>query len=301
MSLQNFVLKKFLRHKYKPRFTADMDLAQARLELDSIISNFMPPPCKTLNIESVTIADINCERVTSNRRSGKGTFLYLHGGMFCMGSPKSHQGVTFELAKELGLQLIVPNYRLAPEHPFPAAPDDACAVYHALLKEVDPAEPFYIGGDQAGATLAMLLALRLRDEGAPLPDLIVGLSGLFDLTLSSASHQLNEDSDCCNTPDVFNRGTEHFLADPDLAASAETSPLLADLAGLPPVMLQFSSTEMLRDDSRRLAAAIKAAGGKVSVDEWNDVPSCWHLAAVGLPEGRSAIRRIGRYMNRLQR
>ncbi|WP_165839964.1 alpha/beta hydrolase fold domain-containing protein [Motiliproteus coralliicola] len=298
MSLQNYILKKFLRHKYKPRFNAELDLDQARQELDSIINDFMPPPCDSLEINSGTIAGVPCEVIRPRDKAPWASFIYLHGGMFCLGSSLSHRGVTTELAKELGLEVIVLDYRLAPEHPYPAALDDADAVYRTLRDNI---ERLYIGGDQAGACLALLLLQRLRDEGVAMPELMVGLSGIYDLTLASPSHQSNLEHDCCNTPDVFHRGIAQFLPDDLDISPARVSPLLQPLDGLPPVLLQASGSEMLRDDSRRLAEAIKSVGGKVWHDEWADVPSCWHLAAVGLPEGRTALKRLGRQIKRLDR
>lgn len=299
MSVQNFFLKKYLRHRYKPRLNDQLDLNQARLELDSVINDFMPAPSRSVQIRQQTIGGVPCECITPKRGALQGTFLYLHGGMFAMGSSVSHRGVTCELAKELSLQVIVPNYRLAPEYPYPAAVEDVQATYLGLFDESIPQGPLIVGGDQAGACLAMLLAVALRDSGYLMPDLLVGISGLYDLTLSSDSLLRNRELDCCNTPAVFKRGVDNYLTDPESAATAEVSPLLASLEGLPPVMLQVSDSEMLLDDSYRLADALEQAGGKVLLDIWDDMPTCWHLAAVGLPEGRSAIKRIGKFINKL--
>ncbi|MEH6822656.1 MAG: alpha/beta hydrolase [Motiliproteus sp.] len=297
MSIQNFFLKKYLRYQYKPRFNEQLDLQQVRIELDSVINTYMPPPCGFLDIRQEIIGGVSCECITPKRGRAKGTFFYLHGGMFVMGSPLSHRGVTCVLANELNLNVVVPTYRLAPEHPFPAAVDDVWAAYQGLIAESCHPAPLIVGGDQCGAGLAMILGLALRDAGERLPDALVGVSGFYDLTLTSESMARNSEADCCCTLTAFRRGIGYYLSDPALAARPEVSPLFASLDGLPPVLLQVSDTEMLLDDSRNLARALEKAGGQVCLDVWEDVPSCWHIAAVGLPEGRSAIKRIGKFLN----
>ncbi|MEW6996969.1 alpha/beta hydrolase [Colwelliaceae bacterium BS250] len=296
MSVQNFLLKKYLRVMYKPRFNGDLKLEQARKELDSVINTFMPSPCHSLHVEQQNINGVHCDVIYPKNTTSKGTLLYLHGGCFSLGSPLSHRGVTCELAKTLSFTVIVPDYRLAPEYPYPQGQNDIQAVYEHLLTTEAVNSGLYIAGDQSGASMAMLLAIALRDNGKTQPLAIFGLSGLYDLTLSSPSMQTLQDIDCCNTPAVFERGIGFYLSGNIQASQPEVSPLMADLSNLPPVLLQVSDSEMLLDDSIRLSEAITKAGGFATLDVWQDVPSCWHIAAIGLPEGRAAIKRMGQFI-----
>ncbi|WNC66864.1 alpha/beta hydrolase [Thalassotalea nanhaiensis] len=296
MSVQNFLLKKYLKVMYKPRFNGDLKLEQARKELDSVINTFMPSPCRSLGLEQQVINGVPCEVIYPEQSKPKGILLYIHGGCFSLGSPLSHRGVTCELAKTLSLTVVVPDFRLAPEHPYPAAQNDVQSVYEYLVTTQEAEHGLYIAGDQAGAGMAILLAIALRDQNKTQPQAVFGLSGLYDLTLSSKSMRTLKDIDCCNTPAVFERGIGYYLPESIEASSPEVSPLLADLSALPPILLQVSDSEMLLDDSIRLSETITEAGGMATLDVWQDVPSCWHIAAVGLPEGRTAIKRIGQFI-----
>jgi acetyl esterase/lipase len=296
LSVQNFLLKKYLKVMYKPRFNGDLKLEQARSELDSVINTFMPSPCHSLNVEQKTLNGVACEVIFPKNNVSMGTILYIHGGCFSLGSALSHRGVTCELAKTLSFTVVVPNYRLAPEHPFPAGQNDIQAVYEHLVTTDAENTGLYIAGDQSGAGMAMLLAISLREQNHIQPLAVFGLSGLYDLTLSSPSMLTLKDIDCCNTPEVFERGIGYYLSENILANQPDVSPLMADLSGLPPVLLQVSDSEMLLDDSVRLSEAITQTGGLATLDVWPGVPSCWHIAAVGLPEGRAAIKRIGLFI-----
>ena len=220
------------------------------------------------------------------------TLLYLHGGGFVGGSARTHRPITAALALQ-GLRVFVPEYRLAPEHPFPAAPDDAWAVWQALDGMVGGDAPLAVAGDSAGGNLALGLMLRLRDAGARLPVAAVLFSPATDLTASSPSLQENARRDAVFQRDVTAlarayRGT----ADP---ADPLLSPLLGELTGLPPLMLHVGVDEVLRDDSRRLAAKAEACGVRVSLTEWPVVHHVWPLVW-RLPESRQALAMAGTFL-----
>ncbi len=300
MSVQNFLLKQYLRRHYKPRLNEHLTLEEARHELDSVVERFLPLASVGVDIELRNVAGVECEYLSARHRTPTGVLLYLHGGMFSMASPQSHRGATQVLAKRLKLQVVTPRYRLAPEHVFPAALDDVIAVYEALQQELEPGTPFYIAGDQAGACLGFQLVQRQLANGGLGPDALIGISGLYDLTLSGASMESNAEADCFATRSAFDRAMDFYLGAEDECDRRAISPLFGELHGLPPILLQVSDSEMLLDDSRRMAAALEDAGVEVELDIWKDVPSCWHLGAVALPEGREAIDRMARFLKRIK-
>ncbi|NVK40242.1 MAG: alpha/beta hydrolase [Oceanospirillaceae bacterium] len=299
MSVQNFLLKQYLRLHYKPRLNEQLTLQEARAEQDRVIERFLPLASIGVDIERTTLGGIECEYVLPRHRRPQARMLYLHGGMFSMGSPLSHRGITQVLAKRLQLQVVVPQYRLAPEAPCPAAHDDVTTVYRALRAELEPGTPCYVAGDQAGACLAFQLAQRQVEERGPVPDALIAISGLYDLTLSGPSLEFNAEADCFATRLAFERALDLYLGPEGETDRRACSPLFGELSGLPPVLLQVSDSEMLLDDSRRMAVALEAAGVAVELDIWKDVPSCWHLGAVALPEGREAIDRMAGFLKEL--
>ena len=300
MSIQNFLLKKYLRIFYKPRLNQDTTLEEARTELDQLIEHHIPLSSRNVDIWQETIGGVVCECMQPKRKAAKGTLFYIHGGLFAMGSPLSHRGATLVLAERLGLRLIIPDYRLAPEHPFPAGLEDITAAYLACV-EAYADEALYLAGDQAGACLAFQLSHTLSEQDYTQPDALVGISGLYDLSLASESLESNADAECLMTMDVFTRGLDYYLGDAYDRASPEVSPLYQNHEQGPPVFLQVSNIEMLFDDSRRMASVLEDAGRSVKLKIYSDVPHCWHLGATALPEGKRAIDDIGRFFKNLSR
>lgn len=194
-----------------------------------------------------------------------GVLLYLHGGGYVIGSAGTGVPLTAALAARAGLRALSLDYRLAPEHLFPAAVDDALAAYRALLDDNDPAR-VVLAGDSAGGGLALATLLAARDAGLPLPAGVVTFSGWFDLTLSGASLTGKESVDpVFDAADIQEYANEYLPegADPSTPLA---SPLLADLRGLPPLLLQVGSHEVLLDDSTGLAARAAAADVEVTLE-----------------------------------
>jgi epsilon-lactone hydrolase len=208
-----------------------------------------------------------------------------------IGSPVSHRSITGRLAKLARTTVYAPDYRLAPEHPFPAALDDAFVCYRALLEQGYGAEHIAVAGDSAGGGLALLLCLRLRNEDVARPGCIVLISPWADLTLS----QLAEvpDDPLLRASWLAHAAAAYLRERP--ADSPLVSPLFADLAGLPPILVQSASEEILREDSRRLAQALGVARVPVSYREF---PGMWHdfqLYAGMVPEATLALEEIARF------
>jgi monoterpene epsilon-lactone hydrolase len=221
--------------------------------------------------------------------------LYLHGGGYVSGSPATHLAVTARLAHEAGARLFALDYRLAPEHPYPAALEDAWAAYWWLITEAHVApSQIVVAGDSAGGGLTLALLLALRDAGVPLPAGGVGLSPWLDLTLSGATLEGNTATDYLN-PDILRASAQMYshgraLDDPLL------SPLYADLAGLPPLLIQAGDAEMLLDDSRRFAARARAAGVDVEMVIFPHMVHVWHFMWRVEAQARQALAQIGEFV-----
>lgn len=225
------------------------------------------------------------------------TLLYLHGGGYVIGDTTTHQCLIAEVAKACGARCLALNYRLAPEHPFPAAIDDALAAYRWLLSERVAPEKLVVAGDSAGGGLTLALLLAARDAGLPLPGAAVALSPWTDLAATGASLDTHADRD----PMLDKRGviafSRYYLkgADPRTPLA---SPLYGELAGLPPLLVQVGSAEILLDDATRFAARAEAAGVAVQLEVWEEMLHVWHLFSPILREGREAIDGIGRFVGK---
>ena len=223
--------------------------------------------------------------------------LYLHGGGYVLGSLISHQDLVARISKAADARVLYIDYRLAPEHPFPAAVDEATTAYRWLLSEgVEPSR-IAISGDSAGGGLAIALMVTLRDQGDPLPAVSVPISPWVDLEGLGDSMISNADVD----PTVRKEGladmTTSYLngADPKTPLAA---PLYADLKGLPPTLIQVGSVETLLDDSTRLAKIAEEAGVDVTLEIADEMFHVWHAFAPMLPEGQAAIDNLGAFVRK---
>jgi acetyl esterase/lipase len=219
--------------------------------------------------------------------------LYLHGGGFVACSPTTHRALTAALALQ-GLRVFAPDYRLAPEHPFPAAIADAVAVWRALVVEAGSGSRRVVAGDSAGGNLALAMMLALRDAAQPLPHAAALFSPATDLTGGSASLKSNDGRDPMFRSAALRHLAEAYLAGADPLMPL-ASPLHADLAGLPPLLIHVGADEVLRDDSLRLAARARAAGVPVELRVWPGMPHVWQMLR-WLPEARESVRAAARHL-----
>ena len=222
-----------------------------------------------------------------------GLLLYLHGGAYVMGSSRTHRNLVSYLASRAGLAAVVPDYRLAPEHRFPAAIDDIVAVWDALLEEGVNPDDVVIAGDSAGGGLAVATLLTLRDSGRPMPARACLLSPWLDLTASGESMQTRDGVDPWFRPTDMPHAAHYYCDDCD-RADPRASPVFADVHGLPPTFVQVGDAEILLSDSERLAARLGEAGVAVELDVW---PGMWHVFQMFhnlVPEASSALDRLAR-------
>ena len=222
------------------------------------------------------------------------TLLYLHGGGYYFCSPKSHRSLVFPLAVRTGARTFSLDYRLAPEHPFPAALDDALAAYRQLVGDGTPPESIVVAGDSAGGGLALALLVALRDAGDALPAAGLLFSPWTDLAASGETLVSNDGADPMFRGAAIARAAKFYLGTAS-PTHPYASPLYADLAGLPPLLIQAGSTEVLLDDARRVAERARAALVEVDFEIWPKMPHVWQVFVPFIPEGREALDRAAAF------
>jgi acetyl esterase/lipase len=292
MSVQAFLLRAYLRSQFKNK-SAEVTLEQARANLEMLAGKTaLPARIRTATCE---IAGVRCDSIEGRTTDAGRVLLYLHGGGYCMGSPHSHSDLTWRLGEASGARVVVPDYALAPEHPFPAALDQAVAIYKALLDDGIQPENLAVGGDSAGGGLTFATLVAARDKGLPMPAAAVTLSPWTDLAGTGRSMTTNAKADAMIRADQIGRIVPLYARGRE-ATDPLVSPLYADLKGLPPTLIQVGSTEVLLDDSTRIAQKLEQAGVPVTLDVWPSMPHVWQLFARRLPEGREAIVKIGAFL-----
>jgi epsilon-lactone hydrolase len=273
-------------------FTPDKSVEQLREEYSS-----------TINIEAMpkgtTITEVDAGGVTAEwtRAPGAATdcvFLFIHGGGYIRGAVVANRVTAALISAASGATTLSTGYRLAPENPFPAAIDDVYNAYRWLLaQDIDP-KRIVVGGISAGGGLTLSLLLKLKELGDPMPVAAVPMSAWTDLTQSGQSFVTNDDSDPSLSKGYLDATAAYYLngADPRTPLA---SPYFGELDGLPPLLIQVGTAEVLLDDSRLFAERAKAAGTEVTFEPWQDMIHGWHGFANVLPEARDAIASAGRF------
>ncbi|MBO1329756.1 alpha/beta hydrolase [Streptomyces sp. VRA16 Mangrove soil] len=227
--------------------------------------------------------------------AGRGRLLYLHGGGYVVGSPDTHAGIAGELAARAGLRATSVDYRLAPEHPFPAAVDDGLAAYRELLTTGTDPRNLVVAGDSAGGGLSIATLLAARASGLPQPAAVVVFSPWVDLTLSGASMRTKGAAD-----PIFDEADVRAYADLYVGTGERShplaSPVFADLTGLPPLLVQVGANEVLLDDAVRLAARAGADGVETTLEIGPDLPHVYQLQYGRLDEADAALDRAARFL-----
>ncbi|MGA3204035.1 MAG: alpha/beta hydrolase [Bryobacteraceae bacterium] len=221
------------------------------------------------------------------------TMLYLHGGGYFACSAETHRPITTAFAKN-GFRVFAPDYRLAPEFPFPAAIEDAVAVYRGLLEQGIPAAKIVVGGDSAGGGLTLALLLSLRAAGTALPAAAVLFSPWTDLASTGDSIRTNDKRCAMFRGARIAHGANYYLGSAD-ARNPLASPLYANLAGLPPMIVHVGGDEVLLDDSTRLAERARAAGVRVELKIWPVVPHVWQIVPT-MPEARQSLQEVSSFL-----
>jgi len=281
-SLAAHLINPVLRFQVKRKLSKASDVASIRRAFEGQ----MPAP-RGVRFTPAVIGEVAGEWAEQPDAAPPMTLLYLHGGGFVACSPKTHRPITGGFAKR-GIKVFAPDYRLAPEHPYPAALEDALAAHRGLLEQGVAPERLAIAGDSAGGGLALALLLKAKGEGLPLPARVVLFSPWTDLEGTGASAIENAERDPMILGHRIAEGAKLYLAGAD-PKDPLASPLYGDLSGLPPILTHVGADEVLRDDSVRLDDKIRAAGGTSLLRIWPVVAHAWPILQLILPEGRHAL------------
>lgn len=297
----------------RPTWTLELETVAEVLRRSATLSTVMPlriqrrvidpprpktEPMRQVDMTPVDAGGVRAEWFSQPHSDANRVVLYLHGGGYSTGSINSHRDFLARLCIAGGMRVLAADYRLAPEHPFPAQLEDARRVYSWLIEEqgIHP-DHIVIGGESAGAGLTLSTLVALRDERLPLPAGAVLVSGWFDLEPRSTSMQFNRHYDFVTRMSV--RTMAKRFAPRQEHANPLVSPVHAHMEGLPPLLIQVGAAETLLDDSLRVAERARSAGVDVRLEVWPDMIHAWHVFAPMLEEGRRAIDRIGEFVRQI--
>jgi acetyl esterase/lipase len=255
----------------------------------------VPKPPRDTQVSRLDLDGVPAVQVATPKSRSDRHVLYLHGGGHMSGSPGLYRDFIWRLADATAARVTILDHRLAPEHPFPAALDDALTAYRRLLSDGADPRRTAIAGESSGGGLTLSTLMRARDEGVPLPAAAVALSPWTDLALTGRSLQSNAAADPMIRSDEAPRLVALYLAGAD-PRMPYASPLYGDPSDLPPTLIQVGSDEVLLDDSVRMAERLRAAGCHVEIEIWPRMPHAWQLWARVIPEANSAIARIGAFV-----
>lgn len=291
MTLRRRALNRWLKMVEKPRIVRAKDPAPLRRALEMQARFFFHSPRGTQqswtmlgNVEALEVVPANLGD------SGK-VLMYIHGGGFTFGSPRTHAAMAAQLAHRLGVRAVLPRYGLAPEAPYPAAPDDIRTSWDALLAQGVKPSDIIIGGDSAGGALAFGLVSDLCTGSQARPAVVFGFSPLTDLTFTGDSFRSNASADV-----VLPAARAKDLAEVFLQGQSWDDPRISPLKGQfqdgPPAWITVGDTEILLDDARRLAMIYQEQGGNVTLVERHDLPHVWPIFHNILPEARETLDQL---------
>jgi len=275
-------------------FPPDIDLNEQRRLLRELTSAQPLPADVTVTeaeLGGVPTAEITIDGIESRR-----VVLYFHGGVYVLGGAAQAANLASQVGRQTDAKVISVDYRLAPEHPYPAAVDDALAAYEALLHNGTAASDIVLAGESAGGGLAIATLVNARDHGLPLPAAAFVMSPYADLTLAGATMETKREVDVLMSPDNLKARVSDYASGQD-AALGLISPIFADLSGLPPLIIQVGSHEVLLDDAVRLAQSAAATDVEVTLDITPRVPHVFQTFYPILDEAAAALERAGQLLS----
>lgn len=288
MPVRLFVASQVVRFQMRRRFERAGDIGPLRPMMKRMASQVRPPPPR-VRVESCDLGGVRGDWLAPPAPSPDAALLYLHGGAFMAGAPENHRALTWRLADALGVVVAAPDYRLAPEHPFPAGLEDCVAAYRSLRER--GFRRIAIAGDSAGGNLTLTTALAIRDRGLPAPVALGCISPVVTLAEHLPSTDDNRDRDAMFPPGLTETVLARYAPGSD-GRDPAISPLYADPRGLPPTLFQVGEPEVLRDHSVRMAERMREAGVETALEVTPRAFHVWHLAADLVPESRTAIERL---------
>jgi acetyl esterase/lipase len=266
--------------------SADLTPEEQRAKLSRVLGL----PNRRVDVVDLQLGGVPVMQIAPKGPARRRHLLHIHGGGFVVGTTRGFVGYLSELALQADATVTSVDYRLAPEHPYPAAIDDCLAAYRALSEEVAP-ESLAVIGESAGGNAVLATLIRARDEGLPLPAAAVLLSPWVDLTLSGGSIGRNQASEIMLGPALFTGWRDDYVGDRD-PSDPGISPLFADLAGLPPMHVQATSAEVLEDDARRLVDRAREAGVDAELVVHDELWHVFQTQAPLVPEARQALDQV---------
>ncbi len=247
--------------------------------------------------EKINIKDIPAEWIYRDDAPENRAILFLHGGGYCLCSSDTHRELAAHISIESDTRVIFPNYRLAPENPYPAALEDSVMAYQWLLEKGFSPENIALAGDSAGGGLSIAAAVWLREKGIPLPSSITCISPWADLGMTGDSIKVNSGTDPMLNLPLLELMASNYIGK-DNPQNPFISPIYADLKGLPPILIHSGSDEILLDDSKRLAERAKSFETDVTLKIYEKMWHVWHLFMRVMPESRIAIQETGSFIKK---
>lgn len=292
-SLRARFVNRLLRSTTKGLWRPGLDIGQIRHHTAKMEARLVRR-APSIATEAVDAGGVSATWFGPADRARTGILLYLHGGAWCLHLPRVYARFAALLSELTGMRVLLPDYRLAPEHPFPAGIDDCYATFRWLLDQGCSQGPFALAGDSAGGSLVLVTMMRARDALLPLPDCAALLSPSTDLTMSAASARYNARLDPLFSPAALDLLPAVYCPGQD-RRNPLLSPLFGNWNGLPPLLFHAGSTEMLLDDSVRAHDRATQAGVPAEIEVYVALPHVWHMFA-WLPEAKRATRQVADFM-----
>ena len=275
-------------------FPAGIDLNEQRRQLRELISA-QPLPAD-VTVTAAALGGVPTAEITIDGTGPRHVVLYFHGGVYVLGDAFQAAGLASQIGRRTGAKVISVDYRLAPEHPYPAAVNDALAAYEALLRNGTAPSDIAFAGESAGGGLAIATLVNARDHGLPLPAAAYVMSPYADLTLTGTTMRTKREADVLMSPEALQARVTDYTSGQD-AALGLISPVFADLSGLPPLIIQAGTHEVLLDDAVRLARQAATADVEVTLDITPGVPHVFQTFSPILDEAAAALDRAGHFLS----
>lgn len=277
-----------------PLFDPTVSVEQERRSWQESAQKAPLPPHTT--IEPLEADGVYCEKIACEVSAPRGVMVYFHGGGYRAGSCITHREFGARISRTINLPVLLVQYRLAPEHPFPAGLEDCVRAYRWLVQNGTPPQQIVFAGDSAGGGLVAATLLALKEGGDPMPAAGVLLSAWMDLSVSGESYQSRRNLDPLATVEALYDAAREYVGAQD-PRTPLISPIFADMAGLPPLLIQVGDYEIFLSDSVTLAENAARAGVAVELQIWDELWHVFQAWAAALPEGRAALAEIGRFVN----
>lgn len=295
-SVMRGVMRAVVRASIRPILSPRLPASLQRRILGAITLINRPP--RGVDIAPVDMHNVPALQVQPHGQEPQTAVLYLHGGGYVLGAPQGYRNVAGYLARSADAAVYTADYRLAPEHPFPAALDDAVSAYRWLLAQGYAPEKIAIAGDSAGGGLSVAAAVAIREQGLPMPGALLLISPWVDLTLSGETMHSNSRADPMLRQSWLQRAARQYMSDSPLDAPGG-SPLFAELNDLPPMIIQSGQDEVLLSDSKRLSEHATAAGIAVTLQVYTGLWHVFQVHAGQLPESKAAIEALGKQFRQI--